>query len=123
MPTFGRPAGSRAAADGRARDSVSRVGAVLPVGAVRAAPHADGSRLALGCLYLGLAPRTELYVPEKIQHFIAFFLLTLVFYWILDLTRRRALQLTVVVCTVLGGIGSEFLQGLLPVCVCARMRG
>lgn len=43
-----------------------------------------------------------------------FFLLTLAFYWIVDTNRRRTLNLTLVVCTLCLGCGSEFLQALLP---------
>lgn len=47
-------------------------------------------------------------------HFVTFFLLTVLFYWILDTNRRRTLNLTLLVCTACLGVGSEFLQGLLP---------
>jgi VanZ family protein len=50
---------------------------------------------------------------DKVLHLGIFFLLTLVFYWILDTTRRRTLHLTLVVCTGVLGVGSEFLQGFL----------
>ena len=43
-----------------------------------------------------------------------FFLLSLIFYWIPDTTRRRTLQLTLIVCTAVLGIGSEIVQGILP---------
>lgn len=54
------------------------------------------------------------YVNDKVLHFATFFLLTLVFYWILDTNRRRTLNLTLTVCTFVLGVGSEFLQGFLP---------
>jgi hypothetical protein len=41
-------------------------------------------------------------------------LLTTCFYWILDTSRRRNLNLTLLVCTGVLGIGSEILQGFLP---------
>jgi len=44
-------------------------------------------------------------------HFITFFLLTLSFYWIFDLTRRRVQNLTLLIVTVCMGLGSEALQG------------
>lgn len=53
-------------------------------------------------------------VNDKVLHFVTFFLLTVVFYWILDTSRRRALNLTLATCTAVGGVGSEFLQALLP---------
>lgn len=73
--------------------------------------------------YLGLAPQTfELpgQVPQsdKFLHFFTFLLLTGTFYWVLDAARRRVLHLTLLVCTVGLGIGSEVAQGLLPVCPC-----
>ncbi|KAF4775152.1 VanZ like family protein [Colletotrichum scovillei] len=54
------------------------------------------------------------YVNDKVLHFTTFFLLTIVFYWILDTNRRRTLNLTLTVCTFILGVGSEFLQGFLP---------
>jgi VanZ family protein len=52
---------------------------------------------------------------DKALHFIAFFLLTFTFYWILETARRRVLQYTFIVCTVGLGVASEVVQGLLPV--------
>ncbi|CAN9298948.1 unnamed protein product [Alternaria alternata] len=52
---------------------------------------------------------------DKALHFLAFFLLTLCFYWILETSRRKVLQLTFTVCTIGLGIASEVVQGLLPV--------
>ncbi|KAI8152327.1 hypothetical protein K4K49_005141 [Colletotrichum sp. SAR 10_70] len=69
-------------------------------------------------LVAGYAGLTSLqlgqYVNDKVLHFATFFLLTLVFYWILDTNRRRTLNLTLTVCTFMLGVGSEFLQGFLP---------
>ncbi|KAL5357877.1 hypothetical protein BJX96DRAFT_29304 [Aspergillus floccosus] len=71
--------------------------------------------------YIGLLPHndsssipSQLQPNDKFLHVVTFFLLSLVFYWIPDTTRRRTLQLTLLVCTVALGIGSEILQGLLP---------
>jgi len=69
--------------------------------------------------YLGLAPLTVPSLPsykqsDKVLHFVTFFLLTLCFYWIIETNRRRNLQLAVFVCTIILGIGSEVVQGLLP---------
>ncbi|KIW00935.1 uncharacterized protein PV09_07675 [Verruconis gallopava] len=66
--------------------------------------------------YLGLAPQT---IPsykqsDKVLHFVTFILLTLSFYWIIETSRRRVLHLTLFVCPVTLGIGSEIAQGLLP---------
>ncbi|KAK2034284.1 VanZ like family protein [Colletotrichum zoysiae] len=69
-------------------------------------------------LIAGYAGLTSLqlgqYVNDKVLHFGTFFLLTVVFYWILDTNRRRTLNLTLTVCTFVLGVGSEFLQGFLP---------
>ena len=40
--------------------------------------------------------------------------MTLTFYFILDISRRRVLNLTLLICTFILGIGSEFVQGFLP---------
>lgn len=54
------------------------------------------------------------YVNDKFLHFFTFFLLTVVFYWIVDTNRRRTLNMTLVVCTMVLGVGSEFVQSFLP---------
>ena len=51
---------------------------------------------------------------DKTLHFFVFFLLTTTFYWILDTTRRRILHLTLSICTLGMGVGSEFLQAAIP---------
>ncbi|KAI0595943.1 VanZ domain protein [Biscogniauxia sp. FL1348] len=70
------------------------------------------------CLLAGYAGLSSLQVDavvnDKVLHVVTFFLLTVVFYWIVDTNRRRTLNLTLVVCTALLGVGSEFLQGFLP---------
>ncbi|ELR03786.1 hypothetical protein VC83_04764 [Pseudogymnoascus destructans] len=71
--------------------------------------------LLLGAAYLGLSSlQLGLHINDKALHTLTFFLLTLCFYWILDTSRRRTLNLTLSICTFLLGIGSEFLQALLP---------
>jgi VanZ family protein len=57
---------------------------------------------------------------DKALHFTAFFLITLTFYWILETSRRKVLQLTFTVCTIGLGCASEVVQGLLPVRGCLR---
>ncbi|EOA89934.1 hypothetical protein ACJQWK_02594 [Exserohilum turcicum] len=52
---------------------------------------------------------------DKALHFIAFFLLTLCFYWVLETNRRKVVQLTLTVCTLGLGLASEVVQGLLPI--------
>ncbi|KAI1505032.1 VanZ domain protein, partial [Biscogniauxia marginata] len=70
------------------------------------------------CLLAGYAGLSSLQVDavvnDKVLHVVTFFLLTVVFYWIIDTNRRRTLNLTLVVCTLVLGVGSEFLQGFLP---------
>ncbi|KLJ11299.1 hypothetical protein EMPG_13431 [Blastomyces silverae] len=58
--------------------------------------------------------RPSLQPNDKVLHLVTFFLLSLTFYWVLDTTRRRTLHLTMMVCTMGLGIGSEVLQALLP---------
>jgi hypothetical protein len=53
-------------------------------------------------------------VNDKVLHGVSFFILTTCFYWILDTTRRRTLNLTLLVCTAILGVGSEFLQSIIP---------
>ncbi|KAM5441317.1 hypothetical protein MferCBS31731_003746 [Microsporum ferrugineum] len=76
--------------------------------------------------YIGLLPHSTtskegelpalspLRINDKILHVVTLFLLSLAFYWILDTTRRRTLHLTLVVCTLVLGIGSEIAQFLIP---------
>ncbi|KAI1432090.1 hypothetical protein GGR50DRAFT_697398 [Xylaria sp. CBS 124048] len=70
------------------------------------------------CLIAGYAGLSSLQldhvIDDKILHAITFFILTVVFYWVIDTSRRRTLNLTIVVCTLILGVGSEFLQGFLP---------
>jgi len=74
--------------------------------------------LLLLAAWLGLLPHdatTSPYQPnDKVLHLLSFFVLTLVFYWIIDASRRRALNFSLMVCTALLGIGSEVVQALLP---------
>jgi len=74
---------------------------------------------SLVAAYLGLAPTTlptsTIPQSDKVLHFLTFLLLTLFFYWIPEtLNRRRTLQLTLLICTLALGVGSEVLQALLP---------
>ncbi|KAI0096295.1 hypothetical protein GGR51DRAFT_543708 [Nemania sp. FL0031] len=70
------------------------------------------------CLLAGYAGLSSLQVDhiinDKLLHALTFFLLTVVFYWVIDTSRRRTLNLTLIVCTLTLGVGSEFLQGFLP---------
>jgi len=83
---------------------------------IRTYPAVGFAVLILTSAYLGLAKQT---IPsykhsDKALHFTTFFLLTACFYWILETNRRRNLQLTLFVCTLVLGVGSEVIQGLLP---------
>ncbi|KAL4953846.1 hypothetical protein BDW69DRAFT_184103 [Aspergillus filifer] len=71
--------------------------------------------------YIGLLPHSDnptvpanLQPNDKLLHVVTFFLLSLVFYWIPDTSGRRTLHLTLIVCTLALGVGSEIVQGLLP---------
>ncbi|PQE32395.1 hypothetical protein CJF32_00001145 [Rutstroemia sp. NJR-2017a WRK4] len=65
--------------------------------------------------YAGLTSvQVDAVVNDKVLHTVTFFVLTVVFYWILDTTRRRTLNFTLIFCTGILGVGSEFLQGFLP---------
>jgi VanZ family protein len=71
--------------------------------------------LLLLAAYAGLSKlQLGAYVNDKVLHFVTFFLLTLAFYWIVDTNRRRTLNMTLVVCTLILGVGSEFVQSFLP---------
>ncbi|KAH3667012.1 hypothetical protein WICMUC_005359 [Wickerhamomyces mucosus] len=63
--------------------------------------------------YLGFANIT---LPsDKLIHFSVFFVLSWLFYWLFDTQSTRMIRnLTFITCTLGGGIGSEFIQGLLP---------
>ncbi|KAG5928774.1 hypothetical protein E4U42_008029 [Claviceps africana] len=68
-------------------------------------------RLPFAVSYAGLSQlQLEQYVNDKILHVITFFVLTIVFYWIVDTNRRRTLNMTLMVCTLCLGIGAELVQ-------------
>jgi VanZ family protein len=62
----------------------------------------------------GFTPHPSSAVHDKLLHFLTFFFLTLVFYWIVDTTRRRILNMTIIFSLVID-IGSEVLQSFIPV--------
>ncbi|KAI1321406.1 hypothetical protein F5Y16DRAFT_413737 [Xylariaceae sp. FL0255] len=71
--------------------------------------------LCLLAAYAGLTNlKLDQYVNDKFLHSTVFFIITTVFYWVIDTSRRRILNFTLIICTVILGIGSEFLQDLLP---------
>jgi len=71
--------------------------------------------LAATAAYAGLSSLSlDAFMNDKLLHAITFFILTTCFYWILDTSRRRNLNITLIGCTGVLGVGSEFLQGWLP---------
>lgn len=90
--------------------------------------------LVLLAAYLGLSSVQIPQVNDKALHALTFFALTvripapmwglrlaclanrvqITFYWILDTTRRRTLNLTLLIVTIGLGLGSEVLQSILP---------
>jgi len=60
----------------------------------------------------GFTPHPENIVHDKLQHFLVFFFLTLLFYWIVDTTKRRILNMTIFFSLIVD-IGSEILQTLI----------
>ncbi|GAO18608.1 uncharacterized protein UV8b_05434 [Ustilaginoidea virens] len=65
--------------------------------------------------YAGLSQlQVEHYVNDKFMHASTFFLLTVAFYWVVDTSRRRTLHMTLFVCALCLGVGSEFVQSFLP---------
>ena len=65
--------------------------------------------------YAGLTSlQLDSIVNDKVLHYLTFFLLTLAFYWIVDTSRRRTMNVALLVCTGGLGVGSEILQGVLP---------
>ncbi|KAI1056874.1 hypothetical protein LB507_002014 [Fusarium sp. FIESC RH6] len=70
--------------------------------------------LLLIAAYAGLTSiQLGQYVNDKVLHFITFFIITVVFYWVVDTNRRRVMNMTLVVCTIVLGVGSEFVQSFL----------
>ncbi|KAF2764286.1 hypothetical protein EJ03DRAFT_331961 [Teratosphaeria nubilosa] len=72
--------------------------------------------LLLLAAYLGLSTQKipQYGQSDKGLHFVVLFLLTTTFYWILETSRRRVINLTLIVCTAGLSIGSEFVQAFLP---------
>ena len=66
--------------------------------------------------YLGFA---DISLPhDKLIHFTMFFIMSFLFYWIIDINSipnfsNHLRNITFVLCTLIGGIGSEFLQNYL----------
>jgi len=72
---------------------------------------------AFCCLISGYAGLTRLETSptnDKVLHFLAFFILTITFYWAIEAPRRLLLKVVFLVCSLVLGVGSEFLQALLP---------
>lgn len=62
----------------------------------------------IGTAYLGFADVKISH--DKLAHGSAFFVLSLLCYWSVDLPRKRAVNATLILVTAIMGIGSEFLQ-------------
>ncbi|KAI4271030.1 MAG: hypothetical protein L6R38_006949 [Xanthoria sp. 2 TBL-2021] len=78
-------------------------------------PFAGGFTVLL--LLAGYLRLSSMQIPQvnpQFLHLITFFLLTVTFYWILDTTRRRLLNFTLIAITFALGLGSEALQIVLP---------
>jgi VanZ family protein len=94
---------------------------IMPITVLTSRSIGAFALLLLLSAYMGLLPHstsssipTQLQPNDKFLHLVTFFFLTLLFYWIPDTSRRRTLQITLLVCTLLLGVGSEIVQGLLP---------
>jgi len=83
---------------------------------IRTYPAVAFAVVVLLAAYLGLgSSRLPSYKQsDKLLHGITFFLLTLFFYWSIETNRKRTLHLTLLVCTLGLGVGSEIAQALLP---------
>lgn len=67
----------------------------------------------LSCIVAGFLGLNKDSVPsnrDKIVHVTVFFVLTILFYWSIDQPRKRAVNMTLLVCCFIASIGSEFLQ-------------
>lgn len=70
---------------------------------------------SLASLYLGiLAPSGLLPVNDKILHLISFFMMGLSLYWVLDISKRKATQMTAIVLAFFC-VSSEVTQSYLTV--------
>jgi len=83
---------------------------------IRTYPAVAFAAVVLLAAYLGLgSSKLPSYKQsDKLLHGITFFFLTLFFYWSIETNRKRTLHLTVLVCTLVLGVGSEIAQALLP---------
>ncbi|MCJ1382394.1 hypothetical protein MMC17_005507 [Xylographa soralifera] len=72
---------------------------------------------AVLCLLAAYAGLTSIEISptnDKVLHFFTFFVLTVTFYWAIEAPRRFLLKIVFVACTLVLGVGSEFLQAALP---------
>ncbi|MCJ1477100.1 hypothetical protein MMC13_005771 [Lambiella insularis] len=70
--------------------------------------------LCLFAAYAGLATYETSPTNDKVLHFLTFFVLTITFYWAIEAPRRLLLKVVFLVCTIVLGVGSEFLQAIVP---------
>lgn len=70
----------------------------------------------LGLLFAAYLGFAELSLPnDKLVHFLTFFTLTSLFYWLFETQHTRYIRnITILICTLGAGIGSEFVQSLVP---------
>ncbi|KAH3684855.1 hypothetical protein WICPIJ_004158 [Wickerhamomyces pijperi] len=70
----------------------------------------------LGLLFAAYLGFAELSLPnDKLVHFLTFFTLTALFYWLFETSHTRYIRnVTLLVCTLGAGVGSEFVQSLVP---------
>ncbi|GMM52649.1 hypothetical protein DASB73_036120 [Starmerella bacillaris] len=67
-----------------------------------------------GSTWLGLKSQAPIGGSlDKFVHFVVFFLMTILFYWMLDLPRKKLLKLTLAVCVIGASILSEIIQKVL----------
>ncbi|EPS44608.1 hypothetical protein H072_1407 [Dactylellina haptotyla CBS 200.50] len=83
---------------------------------MRIRPQIAGAFAALFLVsaYLGISKGIQLPFNDKIAHFLSFFSMTLCFYWVLDTSRRRVVNFTLIIMFGILGVGSEFVQAVFP---------
>lgn len=68
----------------------------------------------IGSIWLGLTSQAPIGGSlDKFAHFIVFFVMTLLFYWMLELPRKKLLKLTFFVCVIGASVMSEVVQMVL----------
>ena len=80
---------------------------------LRPVPAAGLATSVLVSAFCGFHPQSGL-IPanDKVQHFISFFCMALSFYWLLDVSKRRATQLSLTTM-LLASVVSEYAQAVI----------